>query len=56
MSVCLQDFIDDDDVWDKVMLGYPVEEKTFAICSTNYSGKRKPEHWLGPYLFGSNVD
>ena len=31
-------------------------KKTFTIRSIKYLGKRKSEHWLGPYLSRSNVD
>ena len=31
-------------------------KKTSTICSMRYLGKRKLEHWLGSYLFGSNID
>ena len=40
----------------KVLFKAKKTKKTSTICSMRYLGKRKLEHLLGPYLFGSNVD
>ena len=31
-------------------------KKVSTISTIRYTRKHKSEHWLGPYLFGSNVD